>query len=239
VGFHGLFGTVSIIAVAMGPHLCAQTTLLHSDNSDWWSTYRSLGPRELTAKAQNREPDTSLFQILGVNLGDDDFEHLEAKLGKVARIGRGDASTGREQICYVSAERQPVHLIFEKGELDESYYLFTGGKAWKGIDLCGKSNLVSVGLTAGNGLRLQQTRPQVEAILGKPVVSRPDRIYYTFRVRKKRPDSKLKKLRDENPKSSDKEFHETFDFYSLWVYVEARFERSKLNYLAVSKSETD
>jgi len=59
------------------------------------------------------------------------FERAAAKLGISAIIERGDASTGRSQACYVSArDGAKVHLIFEQGEVDFTYYMFVGGPAW-------------------------------------------------------------------------------------------------------------
>ena len=78
---------------------------------------------------QSREPSPSNFQILGLNLDDDIFSEAAAKLGKAPVVERGDASTGRSQVCYISPEeRGTVHLVFEKGEVNEVFYLFVGGQ---------------------------------------------------------------------------------------------------------------
>jgi hypothetical protein len=76
-------------------------------------------------------------------------------LGKATVVERGDASTGRSQICYSSLGKQSkTYLMFEKGEVNDSFYLFKGGPDWKGSKLCTASNLVTTNLSTASGLRL-------------------------------------------------------------------------------------
>jgi hypothetical protein len=92
-----------------------------------------------------------------------------AKLGKATVVERGDASTGRSQICYSSPRKQSkAFLIFEKGEVNDAFYVFNVGLDWKGSELCAESNLVTPNLSTASGLRLGQTRAQFRAIPGKP-----------------------------------------------------------------------
>lgn len=187
------------------------------DNSDWWSLTRKVEGPDI--EPQKRVPPDSNFSILGVALGDPQGVQLAAKLGKAAIVGRGDAATARAQLCYVSvASSSPVHLVFEEGEVDYAFYLFSGGPDWQRSNLCARSSLISLSLKTGSGLALGQTRSQVEAILGKPTTVWKNRLIYFGVVHVK-------------PKNGES--------YDLTSYIEARFSDGKLNYLGVMKTETD
>lgn len=195
------------------------TTAKRGDNSDWWSITRD--PNGPNIKPRKRVPSVSNFSILGIRLGgDDESAQIVAKLGKVEFVFRGDAASGRIQACYVSAGSSPaVHLIFEQGEVDDAFYLFSGGPNWQRSDLCTKSELVSSRLKTGSGLALGETRSQVEAILGKPTAIRANRLMYAGEVLVK-------------PLGHS-------DSYRLYTYIEARFTNARLTYLGVMKSQTE
>jgi hypothetical protein len=193
-----------------------------NDNSDWWSLTR-MDDSEPNIEPQKRVPIASNFTILGVALGDAQGVQLAAKLGKAAIVARGDAGSARAQVCYASAAGSPaVHLIFEQGELDYAFYLFSDGPGWHGSDLCRKSPLISSHLTTGSGLALSQTPSQVEAILGKPTAVRNDRWIYSGEVLVE-------------PALQGK----TGNSYTLDTEIQARFSNGRLTYLAVVKTESD
>jgi len=56
--------------------------------------------------------------------------------------------------------------------------------------------------------------------------------------RKKTPTENLRQIRKNYPDMTDAEFRQNFEFAGGEVYIEARFSSGKLNYLAISKSET-
>src|SRR6266849_5677409 len=199
------------------------------DNSDWWSQIRTDDANGGIA-VQKREPAASNFRILSIDLGDDDpLSKATAKLGKAQRVERGDASTGRSQICYSSVKDHPrIHLVFESGEVSNWFYLFADGPDWTGSNLCIKSNLVTENLSVASGLRLGQTPAEVRAILGRPNAVIGNKIVYSYAVQKKTPAGDFDRLRQRYPELSDEELHREYEFYSLGVYVEARFARSKL-----------
>src|SRR2546429_3840010 len=156
-----------------------------SDNSDWLP-YTSSPECDDEAISQKREPAASNFHILGLNLDDETFGKATAKLGKTTVVERGDASTGRSQICYTSpGKRSKTYLIFEKGEVNDAFYLFNIGPDWKGSELCTESNLVTTSLSTASGLHLGQTTAEVRAILGKPSVITGSRVIYSFAIEKK------------------------------------------------------
>jgi hypothetical protein len=222
------------------PRLTAQDSPLRytNDNSDWWSLVRTDASGGEVA-VQNREPAPSNFKILDVDLGHDLFSKAAAKLGKAQSIDRGDASTGRSQICYASLQDHPkrIYLVFETGEVSDLFYLFADGPDWKGSDLCAKSNLVTMNLSVASGLRLGQTPAEVRAVLGKPSAMIANKIIYSYGVEKKTSSGDFDRLRQQHPELSEDELHRNYEFYSLGVYIEARFVESKLSYLAVSKTE--
>lgn len=60
-------------------------------------------------------------------------------------------------------------------------------------------------------------------------------IFYEREVRKRTTQKEFEEVRNQYPaKLTDQEAHQKFDFYDLGVYIEIRFESSKLSYLAVS-----
>jgi hypothetical protein len=208
-----------------------------SDNSDWWS-YTRRPEADDEAISQKRELPASNFQILGFKLNDETFGKATAKLGKATVVERGDASTGRSQICYASPGRQSkTYLIFEKGEVNDAFYLLNVGPDWKGSELCTESNLVTANLSTASGLHLGQTSAQVRAILGKPSVVADDKIIYSLGVEKKTSAADFENLKQRNPQLSQGELHRDYESYTLGVYIETRFLSGKLVYLAISKTE--
>lgn len=209
------------------------------DNSDWWSGLRTLDSAE-GITAQKRVPAVSNFRILNVSLDEDMFNKAAAKLGTTEKIQRGDAASGREQACYVSpGNTKQVHLIFEQGEVDYSFYLFLDGPDWQGSGKCLSSPLVSKKLSTASGLRLGQTSSEIMRVLGKPSVRRKNELIYSFLVKKRNSAKDLKEARIRHPEMSEQEFHANYDYYDLSVGIDARFVHSKLTFLAVSKAETN
>jgi hypothetical protein len=205
------------------------------DNSDWWSLTRSddeVVPREGDLQDSN-------FQILGFKLNDETFGKARAKLGKANIVERGDASAGRSQICYSSpGKKSKTYLIFEKGEVNDAFYLFSVGPDWKGSEQCSESNLVVANLSTASGLHLGQTSAQVRAILGRPSFTSDNKIIWFVSAEKKTPAADFENLKKRNPEMTGDELHRNYDFYTLGVYIEARFLSHKLVYLAISKTES-
>jgi hypothetical protein len=212
------------------------------DSSDWWSYTRqeelpSGQPRQPT-RFQSREPADTNFQIAGITLGANwDFSEIRSKFGEGTEVERGDAASGRHQICYVSSSGS-VHLIFELGEVDSVLYLFEDGQTWKGSELCARSKTVSANTSTASGLKLGMRPQQVKAVLGDPSIATPENFVYYFDYKKKTSLEALAELRKSYPDMSDAEFGKNFENADGEVYIEARFASGKLNYLAVSKSET-
>jgi hypothetical protein len=205
------------------------------DNSDWWSLTRT----DDEVVPQEGDLQDSNFQILGFKLNDETFGKAKAKLGKATVVARGDASAGRSQICYSSPGRKSkTYLIFEKGEVNDAFYLFNVGPDWKGSEKCSESNLVTANLSTGSGLHLGQTTAQVRAVLGKPSFASDDKIVYFFSVEKKTPADDFETIKKQNPRVTQDELHRNYDSYTLGVYIQARFLSDKLVYLGVSKTES-
>lgn len=206
------------------------------DNSDWWSLTRTDDDE---VEPQEGDLQDSNFQILGFKLNDETFGKAKAKLGKAIVVKRGDASAGRSQICYSSpGKKSKTYLIFEKGEVNDAFYLFNVGLDWKGSEQCSESNLVTANLSTDSGLHLGQTSAQVRDVLGKPNFASDDKIVYFFSVEKKTPAADFETLKKQNPEMTQDELHRNYDFYTLDVYILARFLNDKLVYLGVSKTET-
>jgi len=121
-----------------------------NDSSDWWSINRT-DPRTPNVKPSNRDLQSSNFSLAGVTLGQGGVEAITAKLGEASEIERGDASTGRSQFCYASAANSAVHVVFEFGEDESVFYLFSGGARWNGSKYCVQSKRVSKSLSTASG----------------------------------------------------------------------------------------
>lgn len=214
-------------------------TAAQRDNSDWWSYIRNPDSDQ-NAVIQRREPSTSNFQILSVNLNSEKlFDEVAAKLGKPKMIERGDGSSGRSQACYRSAkDSENVHLIFETGEVVESFYLFVDGPDWNGSDACVRSSLITKDLSVASGIKLGQTPSQLRAILGEPSIVAKNTYTWCFGIEKRTPPKDLERARKQHAELSDEDFHRDYDFFYLGAHIDARFSDAKLVYLAVSKSET-
>jgi hypothetical protein len=208
------------------------------DNSDWWSIIRA-NTDDAHLKPQDVETAACNFQIAGITVGKDELSAIVTKLGRAKEVSRGDASAGRSQICYESAEQKgSVHLVFESGEVQYAAYLFEGGPKWTGDDLCVKSPTVTHELKTASGLGPGMTRSQVESILGKPTASKGDKRVYFRQVKEKNSPEMLRRMKREHPEVSDEEFHRDYEFSDLTVYIEVKFSGSKVNYLGLSMSET-
>lgn len=210
-----------------------------TENSDWWSGLRTIEEADF-GPTQEREVRGSNFKIAGIRLGEDFFEHAAKKLGKATMVERGDAAGGREQACYVSSGTgNKLYLIFERGEINYSFYLFSGGESWEGRELCGVSEQVSPQTSTESGLRLGLTQKQVIAILGKPSLQRKDQLAYSLHITKKLTEGELKLVRKRHPEITDEELHKNYESYDWSAGLDFKFEDSKLTFLAVSVAETN
>lgn len=229
-----LFGLLPLLLLC--GMLNAQTVRLRNQ-TDWWSMNNGVFQR-VDAKAQNERIASGTFEIAGVTLGPGQFRRLAATLGKAPVVTRGDASTGRQQVCYESArDSSKVYLIFEFGEDESVFYLFRDGARWDGQQLCVTTRHVSSTLGTASGLRLGLTIAQVQAILGKAGATFPEKLVYFREVQERATPAQFKELRSDYPEQlSDRAAHDKFDYYPVRIYVEARFAQSRLNYLAVSRS---
>lgn len=212
-------------------------TVRLGDRSDWWSVLNENfeWPNN---KAKGDELGAANFEIAGVNLeAETPFRNLRERFGWAVSAIRSKGNNGREQFCYVFGQSPSDRLVFEHGESNESFYLFTGGQPWNGQALCAGSTQLTSALHTKSGLGLGISPTEVEQILGKPDFSSPNRFVYYRDIEKHTPDDKLAQLRTEHSDLADKDFHDNYDSYDLELYIEARFTDGKLTYLAVSKGE--
>lgn len=182
-----------------------------SDKSDWWSLLRTPS-KGSPFKPTSAELDMSNFVIAGVSLSSGPFTEAIEKLGYTQKVSRGDASTARRQLCYTVDGKPPTFLVFESAEVSEGFYLFSSKRSWKGRKRCAEK-ASSNSWKTDSGLRLGLSPAQVQTIIGKPDDSPDNRFLY------------LRHFRQNN--------------LDVTLYIEMRFEASHLNYLAVSRSETN
>lgn len=234
---HSAFCVLTLIGCAV-----AQGHPVRLDSSDWWSyTRQEEFPAQESSqpvKFQDREPAEPNFQVAGIILGETwDFRNVRSNFGEAPEVQRGDAASGRNQICYTSASGKE-HLVFELGEVNAAVYLFEGGPNWNGSELCKVSEGVSENTSTESGLRLGLNPQQVKAILGDPSSAIPGKLVYYFGYKRKTPSKAMEVFRRDHPEMSDAEIRTNFEYADGEAYIEARFVSDKLNYLAISKSET-
>jgi hypothetical protein len=212
------------------------------DSSDWWSYTRQeelpVHQHGQPIKFQSRKPAETNFQVAGITLGEPwNFSAVRSKFGNATEVERGDAASGRSQICYVSSTGN-VHLVFELGEVESVVYLFEGGPEWNGSELCAASKAVSEETSTASGLRLGMESEQVKRILGNASIVTPRKLVYYLGYKKKTPPQTLAQFREDHPKMNDAEFLENYEYADGEAYIEARFASGRLSYLAISRSET-
>jgi hypothetical protein len=187
-----------------------------NDNSDWWS-FTLVDSQRMHVKVQHRLPAPLNIQVLGITL-EGSRKDVIAKLGQAKVTSRGDGAESRQQICYVSSgSAEKVHLIYETSEIFSSLYLFSGGPDWTGSDRCVDSDLISGSLSTDSGIHLGQSRTEVEKMFGEPSASYEKRTLYSFEGERTKEGL----------------------VYTIDISVDARFENSKLTYLAFSRSEVN
>jgi hypothetical protein len=227
----------SLISPLLLPAQDPGATVHLADRSDWWSILNEnfYSPIE---KPRSEELSADNFEIAGFTLEHDpSFRAVKGKFGRAISASRGDATTGRHQICYVSGGKPAVRLIFEQSDLNLDFYLFEEGQSWNGQALCAESSQVTSALRTKSGLSLGMSQADVLQILGKPDISSAIKLVYQREIEKHTPENKLADLRTEHSEMSDKEFQENYGSYQVDLYIEARFTDGKLTYLAVSKAE--
>jgi len=190
-----------------------------NDNSDWWSSV--VDTQKINIKVQHRLPAPSNLQILGIDLDASRFNYFQnifSKLGQANITSRSDGAESREQICYISSgSAEKVHLIFEHSEIFYSFYLFSGGTEWTGSDRCVSSDLITESFGTAAGMHLGQSRKEIETMFGQPSATYDNRSLYSFEGERTKEGL----------------------IWTVDVRVDARFENSKLTYLAISRSEVN
>jgi hypothetical protein len=216
-----------------------------NDDSDWWSVTNEKGS-SLEDKAQagdlnlqTRDLSDSNFLILGMDIQKGALEQAAKELGDAAEMDRGDAATGRAQKCYISSDpKDKTYFIVEEGEVNKAFYLFTEAAPWTGMQYCWRSPKINRKLATASGLKLGLTPQEVIKVLEKPSFQSPDELQYFLEFNKKTSAEELAKLRKENPNLSEEEFMLDFGSYDLTIFIRIKFVHSKMEYLAISESET-
>jgi hypothetical protein len=229
------FLTVALCLSEFASEGAAQTVRL-KDRSDSWSILNESF-RAPNVKPQGKEIDARNFNIAGVNLGEP-LEKIAQMLGKAVIVQRGDAASGREQLCYVTArDQQPRYLVFEIGEVDFNFYLFRSSPSWKGRQFCARPRRIP-NLATASGIRLGMERSQFEQVLGQPDAVVGDTLVYSREVSRKTDPAEFERQRREYPEIlTDAQAQAKFGMQSVSLYIQAKFTNSNLTYLAVSKAE--
>lgn len=134
---------------------------------------------------------------------------------------------------------EKMYLIFEQAEVGYTFYLFIAGRPWYGENRCAPSKFVSRTLATESGLHLGLSPSQVIAILGKPTLRYPGGLIYSLHATKRTSAKDLQSAHKFHPELNDEDLVKEYGSYDLGVGIDARFAKSQLVYLGVSKSETN
>jgi len=236
--------TVGVLFLLVGvPGIGSQTqsAVVLGDTSDWWSMTRTHNDNDTDGRnVQHREIADTNFQIAGVDLHDITFAKVYWELGKTPSVQRGDASTWREQACYMSLSAEhPTYLIFERGEVNASFYLFSETVPWSGNSRCTRSDKILETVGTASGLHLGQTAEQVVGILGQPSERLQNELVYAVEVNRKTDADALTRARKQHPELTEEQFRQDYATYDLTVLIRAKFAHSKMVYLGVSTTESN
>lgn len=202
------------------------------DNSDWWSISNAVSSQKATPQ-KRKIPDKNL-EIMSVVLGEDMFSLAATEFGSVRPVIRGGTANFREQACYALPATE--YLILEHGEARDTFYLFVDGAPWKGQDSCVPSARAPLSIMTASGLHVGQTAEQVIATLGQPSERTPEQLLYVFALKRPATAEELAQLQKQQPEASKPQSHRVVEI-DVTVTIVAKFVRSELNYLAVSKAE--
>jgi hypothetical protein len=206
------------------------------DNSDWWSLLRDVRQELPCSPLSKEKPNAANFVIAGVDLRHaEPIRDAEEKVAKTSeKMTRGDAATGRTQICFKSAsEKGRFKLIFEEGAggLPSVAYLIDGGPDWPQSYKCVVSQKISNKLATASGLHLEMTAAEVEKILSKPCIVSNDSIEYAFDYRYMLPLDERQRLKAKGDLDAD----EPVDWFGS---MQIKFRGAKAYYIAILTGET-
>lgn len=226
------FGVPAVLALTIIAWTGLSSAQWIADDSDWWSLLRPIEEEGGCSTPSKEKPTENNFVIADLRQGHPIREAGE----KVARpsviIERGDASTGRSQICFRSvSERGRFKLIFEEGEVASAAYLIDGGPSWRGADKCVVSPKISGNLATQSGLHLGMTAAQAERILGKPCIESNDGIEYAFDFSHLPTSDERQRLKGHGDFYPD----EPFDWFGT---IQIKFHRAKAYYIAILTGDT-
>jgi hypothetical protein len=205
------------------------------DASDWWSVLNEYHSRTVL-KLRLPTPSADL-KILGVGIGENQFHELAERFGEAPVITRGDADTGRKQVCYMSPdENERVYVAFEEGPMSHAFYLFKSRRPWAGAEYCMATKEISPGVEAASGVHLGQSQREVLEILGQPSLIDEDRLVFNRGTQEHTPEDQLQQFRKQMPGLNEQQVRELFGSFNRTVFMEARFLDRKLSYLAVAET---
>jgi hypothetical protein len=223
-----LFFVPVLVLAAQAAHYTLQ------DGSDWWSVLNENFSRTVL-KLRLPTPGEHM-KILGVSVGENQFHELAERLGDAPVVTRGEADTGRTQVCYMSSdENERVYVAFEEGPVSHALYLFKSRRPWAGSEYCMAVKEVSAALETGSGVHLGMTRREVLEILGPPSLLEEDRVVFHRGTQEHTPADQLQQIRKQLPGLSEQQAEALYGSFNHTVYMEARFLDRRLSYLAVAE----
>jgi hypothetical protein len=223
-----LFSMLALVAGSQPTHHNLQ------DASDWWSVLNEFHSRTVL-KLRLPTPGAHL-KILGVGIGENQFQELTERLGEAPVISRGETDSSRSQVCYMSTdENERVYVTFEEGPVSHAFYLFRSRKPWAGAEYCVATREISPDLEAGSGVHLGQSQREVLAILGPPSLIDEDRLVFNRGTLEHTPADQLQEFHQRMPGLTEQQVKELFGTFNRTVFMEARFLDRKLSYLAVAE----
>jgi hypothetical protein len=177
------------------------------------------------------EPEPKHITMLGMTLGVNTMSDARDIIGP-AVVTMGEYRHEPYSMCCKSADPADATVLtiqtdyFGDWERLTRFEISSSGQSGN----CAASALVSLGIATQSGLRLGMSRPEVEAIMGKPGVVRGDISKYMYIVEKELTSEKRERV---------EEFGiVTVDYDVVTTIIEAEFSDGRLIRLRISWTES-
>lgn len=176
-----------------------------------------------------RQPPTSQFKILGLQLLTSDINEVRKRFGKSESMDRDEC--GGEDFCFESPrDDKPATLIVDLwGDHLRGFTVIASRLKNRH---CFESRLVTDNLGTEGGVRLGMTSHEVARVLGMPQRATPEALAYSFETRPRMTESDLRSLERHWPRTeilSD-------PYWNDWSTIEVGLRGSRVECFHVQRT---
>jgi hypothetical protein len=141
--------------------------------------------------------------ILGLELGKNTLEDVQAMLGKSRPISLGEGEPFK--ICYLSNPNKQLKnmmVVFEATSQITGLLAFSvelGSEIPPGLETCLKSSILSESAVTAGKLKLGMTRAQLEEIFGKASKAEGKKLSYIYKTKLKMSNEEMMSMKQQWP----------------------------------------